>query len=218
MCSQVRGLFCHGLNLDFKWSVKKVSLFSACNVFTFTPSIQEFVKGCGSVTKRWVDGLLDKMTAGDHIKAVSQIRQVSDLYLIYSNIQYYTLYIHHPLTLQGHLEQFFFCAYFTFQKRNIMLKPDETKSSLCDLQVCCSLLKVMAHLNSCWTVWLKLCIFVQMADGTGLGESGSVLDFMSMKNYPDMSLDISMLNSLGDYPLNILTSCIYMYTNNPFTT
>uniref|UniRef100_A0A8C4F386 Bromodomain-containing protein 9 n=1 Tax=Dicentrarchus labrax TaxID=13489 RepID=A0A8C4F386_DICLA len=74
-------------------------------------SIQEFVKGCGSVTKHWVDGLLDKMTAGDHTKAVGQIRQ--------------------------------------------------------------------------------------MSDATGLGESGSVLDFMSMKNYPDMSLDISMLNSLG---------------------
>ncbi|XP_023258892.1 bromodomain-containing protein 9 isoform X1 [Seriola lalandi dorsalis] len=93
-------------------------------------SIQEFVKGCGSVTKRWVDGLLDKMTTGDHIKAVNQIRQ----------------------------------------KRNMMLKPDETKSNICD---------------------------IQMADSTGLGESGSVLDFMSMKNYPDMSLDISMLNSLG---------------------
>uniref|UniRef100_A0A3B4YAL1 Bromodomain-containing protein 9 n=1 Tax=Seriola lalandi dorsalis TaxID=1841481 RepID=A0A3B4YAL1_SERLL len=87
-------------------------------------SIQEFVKGCGSVTKRWVDGLLDKMTTGDHIKAVNQIRQ----------------------------------------KRNMMLKPDETKSNIYS---------------------------------TGLGESGSVLDFMSMKNYPDMSLDISMLNSLG---------------------
>uniref|UniRef100_A0A8D3E6R6 Bromodomain-containing protein 9 n=1 Tax=Scophthalmus maximus TaxID=52904 RepID=A0A8D3E6R6_SCOMX len=74
-------------------------------------SIQEFVKGCGSVTKHWVDGLLDKMTADDHSKAVNQIRQ--------------------------------------------------------------------------------------MADGTGLGESGSVLDFMAMKSYPDMSLDISMLNSLG---------------------
>ncbi|XP_039974501.1 bromodomain-containing protein 9 [Xiphias gladius] len=93
-------------------------------------SIQEFVKGCGSVTKRWVDGLLDKMTAGDHTKAVTQIRQ----------------------------------------KRNIMLKPDETKSNICD---------------------------IQMTDSTGLGESGSVLDFMSMKSYPDMSLDISMLNSLG---------------------
>ncbi|XP_031154912.1 bromodomain-containing protein 9 isoform X1 [Sander lucioperca] len=93
-------------------------------------SIQEFVKGCGGVTKRWVDRLLDKMTADDHTKAVSQIRQ----------------------------------------RRNIPLKPDETKSNICDMQ---------------------------MADGTGLGESGSVLDFMSMKNYPDMSLDISMLNSLG---------------------
>ncbi|XP_019948972.1 bromodomain-containing protein 9 isoform X1 [Paralichthys olivaceus] len=93
-------------------------------------SIQEFVKGCGSVTKHWVDGLLDKMTADDHTKAVNQIRQ----------------------------------------KRNMMLKPDETKSNICD---------------------------IQMPDGTGLGESGSVLDFMSMKSYPDMSLDISMLNSLG---------------------
>ncbi|XP_039662885.1 bromodomain-containing protein 9 isoform X1 [Perca fluviatilis] len=93
-------------------------------------SIQEFVKGCGGVTKRWVDRLLDKMTADDHTKAVSQIRQ----------------------------------------RRNIPLKPDETKSNICDMQ---------------------------MADGTGLGESGSVLDFMSMKSYPDMSLDISMLNSLG---------------------
>lgn len=36
-----------------------------------------------------------------------------------------------------------------------------------------------------------------MVDGAGLGESSSVLDFMSLKNYPDMSLDISMLNTLG---------------------
>ncbi|XP_035984999.1 bromodomain-containing protein 9 isoform X2 [Fundulus heteroclitus] len=93
-------------------------------------SIQDFVKGCGGVTKRWVDELLDKMTGGDHSKAVSQIRQ----------------------------------------KRNIMVKADETKSSICDMQ---------------------------MSDAAGLGESGSVLDFMSMKNYPDMSLDISMLNPLG---------------------
>ncbi|KAG7475687.1 hypothetical protein JOB18_035691 [Solea senegalensis] len=96
----------------------------------FALSVQEFVKGCGSVTKRWVDGLLDKMTAGDHIKAVNQIRQ----------------------------------------KRNLMLKPDENKSNICD---------------------------IQMADNNALGESSSVLDLMSMKNYPDMSLDISMLNSLG---------------------
>uniref|UniRef100_A0A8D3BMM7 Bromodomain-containing protein 9 n=1 Tax=Scophthalmus maximus TaxID=52904 RepID=A0A8D3BMM7_SCOMX len=89
-------------------------------------SIQEFVKGCGSVTKHWVDGLLDKMTADDHSKAVNQIRQ----------------------------------------KRNMMLKPDETN-------------------------------FLKIMYGTGLGESGSVLDFMAMKSYPDMSLDISMLNSLG---------------------
>uniref|UniRef100_A0AAZ3P570 Bromodomain-containing protein 9 n=1 Tax=Oncorhynchus tshawytscha TaxID=74940 RepID=A0AAZ3P570_ONCTS len=92
-------------------------------------SIQEFVKGCGNVTKRLVDGLLDKMTAGDHSKAVYQIRQ----------------------------------------KRNMAL-PDETKSNIYDMQ---------------------------MADGTGLGEGSSVLDFMSMKSYSDMSLEMSMLNSLG---------------------
>uniref|UniRef100_G3P166 Bromodomain-containing protein 9 n=1 Tax=Gasterosteus aculeatus aculeatus TaxID=481459 RepID=G3P166_GASAC len=86
-------------------------------------SIQEFVKGCGGVTRRWVDRLLDTMTAGDHTKAVNQIRQVSDFYLIHSNTRI-------------------------------------------------------------------------MADGTGLGDSGSVLDFMSMKNYPDMSLELSLLNSL----------------------
>uniref|UniRef100_A0A8C1S350 Bromodomain-containing protein 9 n=1 Tax=Cyprinus carpio TaxID=7962 RepID=A0A8C1S350_CYPCA len=71
-------------------------------------SLQEFVKGCGSFTKRLVDGLLDKMTAGDHSKAIIQIRQG--------------------------------------------------------------------------------------ADGSGM-ESGSVLDFMSMKSYPDNPLD--MLNTLG---------------------
>ncbi|CAL8361551.1 unnamed protein product [Arctogadus glacialis] len=93
-------------------------------------SVQEFVKGCGSVTKRLVDGLLDKMTAGDHTKAVHQIRQ----------------------------------------KRNMSPKSDETKADICAMQI---------------------------TDGGGLGESSSVLEFMSLKGYPDMSLDISMLNSLG---------------------
>uniref|UniRef100_A0A3B3Q492 Bromodomain-containing protein 9 n=1 Tax=Paramormyrops kingsleyae TaxID=1676925 RepID=A0A3B3Q492_9TELE len=39
-------------------------------------SLQEFVKGCGGVTKKLVDELLDKMTGNDHSKAVFQIRQV----------------------------------------------------------------------------------------------------------------------------------------------
>ncbi|XP_028836014.1 bromodomain-containing protein 9 isoform X2 [Denticeps clupeoides] len=94
-------------------------------------SLQEFVKGCGSHTKKLVDGLLDKMTGGDHSKAVFNIRQ----------------------------------------KRNISLTPEETKSNFCDLQV---------------------------PDGTTLsGDSTSVLDFMSVKSYSDMSLDMSMLNTLG---------------------
>lgn len=91
-------------------------------------SLQEFVKGCGSVTKRLVDSLLDKMTAGDHTKAVYQVRQ----------------------------------------KRNMTPKCDETKGNICDMQI---------------------------TDGSG--EGSSVLDFMSLKSYPDMSMDISMLNSLG---------------------
>uniref|UniRef100_A0A665UDK4 Bromodomain-containing protein 9 n=1 Tax=Echeneis naucrates TaxID=173247 RepID=A0A665UDK4_ECHNA len=102
-------------------------------------SIQEFVKGCGSVTKRWVDGLLDKMTAGDHIKAVNQIRQVYNLY---------------------------------FSKSHTICELD---LSTTHFQLECA-----ATFNN-----------------SGLGESSSVLDFMSMKTYPDMSLDISMLNSLG---------------------
>uniref|UniRef100_A0A8C5EKN5 Bromodomain-containing protein 9 n=1 Tax=Gouania willdenowi TaxID=441366 RepID=A0A8C5EKN5_GOUWI len=105
-------------------------------------SIQEFVKGCGSVTKRWVDGLLDKMTTGDHSKAVNQIRQV----------QY--------------------------------------SSSVC---VCLSFLST--PLNCLFLIYL--CVFAQITDGAGLGDNSSVLDFMSMKSYPDMSLDISMLNSIG---------------------
>eukprot|EP00063_Salmo_salar_P066857 XP_014041692.1 PREDICTED: bromodomain-containing protein 9-like [Salmo salar] len=51
-----------------------------------------------------------------------------------------------------------------------MALPDETKNNIYDMQ---------------------------MADGTGLGEGSSVLDFMSMKSYSDMSLEMSMLNSLG---------------------
>ncbi|XP_006635921.3 bromodomain-containing protein 9 isoform X2 [Lepisosteus oculatus] len=94
-------------------------------------SLQEFVKGCGSFTKKIVDGLLDQMTGGDHSKAMYQIRQ----------------------------------------KRNIAMKPpDETKTSLCD---------------------------IQLGEGGSLsgGENSSVLDFM--KSYSDMSLDMSMLNNIG---------------------
>ncbi|XP_072515825.1 bromodomain-containing protein 9 isoform X2 [Salminus brasiliensis] len=92
-------------------------------------SLQEFVKDCGSFTKRLVDDLLDKMTGGDHSKAVFQIRQ----------------------------------------KRNLPL--DEAKSGLCNMQ----------------------------GADEGAMESGSVLDFMSLKNYPDMSLD--MLNPLAGKPV-----------------
>ncbi|XP_026780737.3 bromodomain-containing protein 9 isoform X1 [Pangasianodon hypophthalmus] len=92
-------------------------------------SLQEFVKDCGSFTKRLVDDLLDKMTGSDHSKAIFQIRQ----------------------------------------KRNMPV--DEAKSALCDMQ---------------------------SAD-EAMMDSGSVLDFMSLKNYPDMTLD--MLNPLAGKPV-----------------
>lgn len=39
----------------------------------------------------------------------------------------------------------------------------------------------------------------EMKVGDPLGDSGGpVLDFMSMKQYPDVSLDVSMLSSLGE--------------------
>lgn len=60
------------------------SHYQSVIMFTSTLSIQEFVKGCGSVTKHWVDDLLDKMTAGDHVKAATQIRQVSGFYTIHA--------------------------------------------------------------------------------------------------------------------------------------
>lgn len=110
------------------------------------------------------------------------------------------------------------CKFCSVQKRNIMLKPDETKSIICDMQVSCNLKQIILHLNSLRVlillyliVLLTQCVFLQMADGAGLGDSGSVLDFMSMKNYPDMSLEMSMLNSLGDFSLNgcICVCCIH---------
>lgn len=51
---------------------------------------------------------------------------------------------------------------------------------------------------------LKLYSFDQVGDGSGLGENSSVLDFMSMKSYSDMSLDMSMLNTLGENPTALL--------------
>ncbi|XP_039592179.1 bromodomain-containing protein 9 isoform X2 [Polypterus senegalus] len=95
-------------------------------------SLQEFVKGCGSFTKKFVDDLLDQMTGGDHSKATYHIKQ----------------------------------------KRNIAVKhPDEIKVNLSDIQVGDS---------SCLA-----------------GDNTSMVDFMSVKSYSDMSLDMPMLNTLG---------------------
>lgn len=39
-------------------------------------------------------------------------------------------------------------SFLTLQKRNMMLKPDETKSNICDIQVCFSLDYIKTSLNS----------------------------------------------------------------------
>ncbi|EPY84990.1 bromodomain containing 9 isoform 1-like protein [Camelus ferus] len=72
-------------------------------------SLQEFVKGAGSYSRKMVDDLLDQITGGDHSRMLSQLRQAGD----------------------------------------------------------------------------------------PLGDGGSALDFMAMKSYPDVSLDISVLGCLG---------------------
>lgn len=64
-------------HVKFTFESKRAGWFLS----SFTLSLQEFVKGCGSITKRWVDELLDKMTASDHLKAVTQIRQVYNFVL-----------------------------------------------------------------------------------------------------------------------------------------
>nr|XP_015107046.1 bromodomain-containing protein 9 isoform X3 [Vicugna pacos] len=85
-------------------------------------SLQEFVKGAGSYSRKMVDDLLDQITGGDHSRMLSQLRQ----------------------------------------RRNVPMKPpDEGKA------------------------------------GDPLGDGGSALDFMAVKSYPDVSLDISVLGCLG---------------------
>lgn len=55
-----------------------------------------------------------------------------------------------------------------------------------------------------------------MADGSSLAEGGSVLDFMSMKNYPDMSLDMSVLNSIGKYLSGKISKLLQILCHNLF--
>uniref|UniRef100_A0A8C1KUT9 Bromodomain-containing protein 9 n=1 Tax=Cyprinus carpio TaxID=7962 RepID=A0A8C1KUT9_CYPCA len=97
-------------------------------------SLQEFVKGCGSFTKRLVDGL-----------------------------------VLCSLTISRTL--------FCFLKPNsIFIKQEFIK---------------LMRLLECYK---RFPFQINGADGSGM-ESGSVLDFMSMKSYPDNPLD--MLNTLG---------------------
>ncbi|ELK08175.1 Bromodomain-containing protein 9 [Pteropus alecto] len=85
-------------------------------------SLQEFVKGAGSYSRRLVDDLLDQITGGDHSRVLFQLTQ----------------------------------------RRSVPVKPPEEAKA-----------------------------------GDSLGDGGSMLDFVSVKAYSDVSLGISVLGSLG---------------------
>ncbi len=74
---------------------------------------------------------------------------------------------------------------------------DDTKSSLRDMPV--RILSIIFRAVSFKPLKVPFddifSVFLQGTDGSSM-ESGSVLDFMSMKSYPDVSLD--MLNTLGE--------------------
>ncbi|XP_064409329.1 bromodomain-containing protein 9 isoform X4 [Latimeria chalumnae] len=81
------------------------------------------------------------------------------------------------------------------QKRNIPVKPpEETKISLADLQMPPVLIKEEPKLHPTCPDSSKQ--IMQMGEAAG-DNPNPMLDFMSLKSYSDVSLDISMLNSLG---------------------
>lgn len=149
------------------------------------------------------------MTAGDHSKSVNQIRQVWDSY------RPRTCTFNHICPLDTWrddwtvLPQNDICLYlkcFSYFRKGIWCwNQMKTRATFVTCRYALvqkwtsfilAITTIVSYISPCH--WRKWSIF-QMGDSTGLGDSTSVLDFMSMKNYPDMSLDITMLNSLGNY-------------------
>lgn len=119
-------------------------------------SLQEFVKGCGSSTKKMVDDLLNQITAGEHSKAV----------------------------------------YHLSQKRNIEQKiSKETKMNLDEVQAPAIFIKEEPKMQPVCPEISKP-IMAGGANGSS-GDNRAGLDFIPVKSYSDVSLDISLLNSLG---------------------
>ncbi|XP_055507353.1 bromodomain-containing protein 9 isoform X4 [Leucoraja erinacea] len=119
-------------------------------------SLQEFVKGCGSSTKKMVDDLLNQITAGEHSKAV----------------------------------------YHLSQKRNIEQKiSKDTKMNLDEVQAPAIFIKEEPKMQPVCPEISKP-IMAGGANGSS-GDNRAGLDFIPVKSYSDVSLDISLLNSLG---------------------
>ncbi|XP_041039332.1 bromodomain-containing protein 9 isoform X4 [Carcharodon carcharias] len=126
-------------------------------------SLQEFVKDCGSSTKKMVDDLLNQITAGEHSKAV----------------------------------------YHLSQKRNIEQKASkDINMSLDEVQAPAIFIKEEPKLQPACPEASKP-IMAGGANGSA-SDNRTGLDFIPVKSYSDVSLDISLLNSLGSPPhLNV---------------
>ncbi|XP_059801325.1 bromodomain-containing protein 9 isoform X1 [Hypanus sabinus] len=119
-------------------------------------SLQEFVKDCGSSTKKMVDDLLNQITAGEHSKTI----------------------------------------YHLSQKRNIEQKTNkDTKMNLDEVQAPAIFIKEEPKMQPVCTEISKP-IMAGEANGSA-GDNRPGLDFIPVKSYSDVSLDISLLNSLG---------------------
>ncbi|XP_078271863.1 bromodomain-containing protein 9 isoform X5 [Rhinoraja longicauda] len=119
-------------------------------------SLQEFVKDCGSSTKKMVDDLLNQITAGEHSKAV----------------------------------------YHLSQKRNIEQKiSKDTKMNFDEVQAPAIFIKEEPKMQPVCPEISKP-IMAGGANGSS-GDNRAGLDFIPVKSYSDVSLDISLLNSLG---------------------
>ncbi|XP_078271870.1 bromodomain-containing protein 9 isoform X6 [Rhinoraja longicauda] len=118
-------------------------------------SLQEFVKDCGSSTKKMVDDLLNQITAGEHSKAV----------------------------------------YHLSQKRNIEQKiSKDTKMNFDEVQAPAIFIKEEPKMQPVCPEISKP-IMAGGANGSS-GDNRAGLDFIPVKSYSDVSLDISLLNSL----------------------
>ncbi|XP_059801328.1 bromodomain-containing protein 9 isoform X4 [Hypanus sabinus] len=126
-------------------------------------SLQEFVKDCGSSTKKMVDDLLNQITAGEHSKTI----------------------------------------YHLSQKRNIEQKTNkDTKMNLDEVQAPAIFIKEEPKMQPVCTEISKP-IMAGEANGSA-GDNRPGLDFIPVKSYSDVSLDISLLNSLGSpHNLNV---------------